>query len=102
MNRARIALITALVSVAYAESSSAKNDKSEQLPPGLEKKVARGEPLPPGWQKKLHVGDTLDYAVYHHGEIIRRDSDGIVTVSVDGRIIRVIENTREIIEILGL
>ena len=24
------------------------------LPPGLQKKVARGKPLPPGWQKKLH------------------------------------------------
>jgi len=23
------------------------------LPPGLQKKVARGKPLPPGWQKKL-------------------------------------------------
>jgi hypothetical protein len=23
------------------------------LPPGLQKKLARGEPLPPGWQKKL-------------------------------------------------
>jgi hypothetical protein len=23
------------------------------LPPGLQKKVARGNPLPPGWQKKL-------------------------------------------------
>ena len=23
------------------------------LPPGLQKKLARGKPLPPGWQKKL-------------------------------------------------
>jgi hypothetical protein len=23
------------------------------LPPGLQKKIARGKPLPPGWQKKL-------------------------------------------------
>jgi hypothetical protein len=25
----------------------------QSLPPGLQKKVARGKPLPPGWQKKL-------------------------------------------------
>jgi hypothetical protein len=25
------------------------------LPPGLQKKVARGKPLPPGWQKKLQA-----------------------------------------------
>lgn len=24
-----------------------------RLPPGLQKKLARGKPLPPGWQKKL-------------------------------------------------
>jgi len=27
--------------------------KVQQLPPGLQKKVARGGTLPPGWQKKL-------------------------------------------------
>jgi hypothetical protein len=26
---------------------------STPLPPGLEKKLARGKPLPPGWRKKL-------------------------------------------------
>ena len=25
------------------------------LPPGLQKKLARGKPLPPGWQKKLNA-----------------------------------------------
>lgn len=27
--------------------------KYRNLPPGLQKKVARGKPLPPGWQKKM-------------------------------------------------
>lgn len=27
--------------------------RAVSLPPGLQKKLARGKPLPPGWQKKL-------------------------------------------------
>jgi len=29
--------------------------QSVSLPPGLQKKIARGKPLPPGWQKKLQA-----------------------------------------------
>jgi hypothetical protein len=43
------------------------------LPPGLQKKLAKGKPLPPGWQKKLQpfpqdvyvrLGPPCDYCIY--------------------------------------
>jgi len=43
------------------------------LPPGLQKKLAKGKPLPPGWQKKLQpfpqdvyvrLGPACDYCIY--------------------------------------
>lgn len=77
----------------------AKQNKDE-LPPGLQKKQARGHELPPGWQKKLAVGEVMDRDVYDHGRVVHRDG-GLVTVSVEGKVVKVIENTREIVEILG-
>ena len=80
--------------------SHAKNDKNKDLPPGLQKKVDRGQPLPPGWQKKLVVGDVLDKGIYDHGKIIGRDKKGHVTLRIENKFVRLIENTREIVEIL--
>jgi len=74
-------------------------DKEKPLPPGLQKKLERGGELPPGWQKKLVVGEYLGDEVYHSARVLVSDR-GETTVEVAGRIIRVIEATREIIEIL--
>lgn len=72
------------------------------LPPGLQKKAERGQPLPPGWQKKLQVGAILDDDIYHYGVVIRpRDRDGYITIRVDNEIIRLVDATREIVEILS-
>lgn len=79
----------------------AGNGKGQALPPGLQKKVERGGELPPGWQKKLAVGQVLDYDIYRHGKVVTYGDRGVVTISVDGELIRVIENTFEIVEILG-
>jgi len=77
------------------------NDNNKSLPPGLQKKAAQGKPLPPGWQKKLAKGDILSRDIFSRGEIISpRDKDGRVSVNVDGTVIQVMENTREIIDIL--
>jgi hypothetical protein len=76
-------------------------DKHKQLPPGLQKKVDRGEPLPPGWQKKLAKGEILDMNVYRHSEVVvPLDSHGLVTVRIEGKLIRLYDATREILEIL--
>jgi len=79
----------------------AKQDKEKSLPPGLQKKLERGGELPPGWQKKLVVGEYLDDDVYLSGRVIDRVGGlGERTIEVEGRVVRVIEATREIIDIL--
>ncbi|QSX38639.1 hypothetical protein [Shewanella sedimentimangrovi] len=71
------------------------------LPPGLQKKVARGEPLPPGWQKKYHRGDILEQEIYQRGEVVVPiGRDGEVTIRIDDTLFRVHEKTRKILDIL--
>lgn len=87
-----------------------QDGKQRPLPPGLQKKVARGGELPPGWQKKLTRGEVLPASVYEAGQPIPAaerqrwqlpaDPKGTVTLEVDGEVVRVVQNTREIIDIL--
>ncbi|WP_244325653.1 hypothetical protein [Shewanella aestuarii] len=77
------------------------DSKGKGLPPGLQKKVDQGKPLPPGWQKKLAKGDILSRDIYDRGRVVVPvGKDGSVSVDVDGTVIRLYENTREIIDIL--
>lgn len=80
-----------------------EKNKNKQLPQGLQKKLDRGDTLPPGWQKKLVKGQVLDEPVYNHSEVvIPMDSRGLLTVRVEGKLIKLIEATREIVEIVDL
>ncbi|MDF2180004.1 hypothetical protein P2G88_17250 [Aliiglaciecola sp. CAU 1673] len=89
------------IGVANAGDGKGKGkDKEKALPPGLQKKVAEGKPLPPGWQKKLEVGHTLDKDIYQRGKVLDRTDDGTVAIQVEDKVIRVIEDTREIVGIL--
>ncbi|MES1945008.1 hypothetical protein PC39_12862 [Salinisphaera sp. PC39] len=80
------------------------------LPPGLQKKVARGEPLPPGWQKKIARGEVLPGDVYRYrqplpGDLLRRlprQPDGTELYRIDDDIVRVIVGTRVLADILDL
>ncbi|UTA48202.1 hypothetical protein L1F30_01360 [Simiduia sp. 21SJ11W-1] len=84
--------------LAYAKKDK---DHNEALPPGLQKKVQQGKPLPPGWEKKLSRGDRLDDDIYARGRVVVPiGRDGSVTIEVDGRLIRLHEKTREILDIL--
>jgi len=66
-------------------------------------KVDRGGSLPPGWQKKLAKGEVLEESVYNHSVvIIPLDSKGLLTVRVEGKLIQLVKATREIIEIVDL
>ncbi|MGD8430269.1 MAG: hypothetical protein PVH31_07660 [Ectothiorhodospiraceae bacterium] len=91
-------LLLAIAATVTTGTALAGNGNGK-LPPGLQKKVDRGGSLPPGWQRNLEVGHTLDKAVYQEGTVTAED-DGVVTISVDDRIVRVVEDTREILEIL--
>ncbi len=57
--------------------------------------------LPPGWEKKLAVGNRLDRDIYSHARIIvPLGEDGLVTVRIENKVVRLIQATREIVEIL--
>jgi len=84
-----------------ANPVAAKNDKHKDLPPGLQKKQQRGKPLPPGWQTKLQKGAILDIEVYTRGTIVVPvDKHGLITLSVEGRLLRLDKVTRKIVDIL--
>lgn len=82
----------------------------KELPPGLQKKVARGKQLPPGWQKKIARGKSLDYQVYRQGErlpdiLLRRlppPPIGSEILRVDNKIIRLISATRAVLDVFDL
>lgn len=72
-----------------------------QLPPGLQKKVVQGRPLPAAWHKRSHKKQYLSpqhYARAHR----RHDRGDYELVYIEDKIYRVIKNTREIVEILGI
>lgn len=90
-----------IIAVVIANPVYAKNDKAKHLPPGLQKKADKGKPLPPGWQKKLAKGEILDIAVYERGKIIvPADSQGVVTIQIEDKVVSLIKATREIVEVL--
>ena len=90
------------------ETTSQKGNKS--LPPGLQKKVARGKALPPGWQKKVAPGESLDYQVYRQGEslpdiLMRRLPPapvGSEILRVEDKIMRLNSATRTILDVFDL
>ncbi len=83
---------------------------SRSLPPGLQKKVARGGSLPPGWRKKVARGEVLDrdlapYAVTLPEDILSRlprHVPGTSLRQIDDRIVRVDDTTRAILDVLYL
>lgn len=103
MKLSRVLLLTiiamSIVNPAYGKPDKEKSSK--QLPPGLQKKVEKGGELPPGWQKKVEVGEPIVKEIYQHIKIvIPVDDKGIVTVVIGGKLIRLVEATREVIEVL--
>ena len=89
-------------------STSKQGDR--ELPPGLQKKIARGKTLPSGWQKKVMPGKTLDYHVYRQGlklpEVLLRRLPpppiGSEILQVEDKIIRLISATRTILDVFDL
>jgi len=85
--------------------------KTWSLPPGLAKKVARDGELPPGWQKKVAKGEVLPESVYkgatqHLPDEIKvklpKPPPGTVLLTVDGKLVRLVEATRTILDVCDL
>jgi hypothetical protein len=81
-----------------------------QLPPGLQRKVERGGELPPGWQRKVERGEVLSREQVRHGrriddELLRRlppQPEGTVIMETEDQVIRVLEATGEVLDVLGM
>jgi len=95
-----ISAVLALISLP-ANSTTNNGHKDKTLPPGIEKKYERTGELPPGWEKKLAVGKRLDRDIYGHARVVvPLGNDGLITVRIENKVVRLIEATREIVEIL--
>lgn len=86
-----------------------KDKKQKALPPGLQKKVERGGELPPGWQKKVARGEVLDRDLYLASQGLPQDvlnrlptsPVGTTIRRIDDRIVRVMDATGVILDVLG-
>jgi hypothetical protein len=80
------------------------------LPPGLQRRLARGGDLPPGWQRKVERGEALTREQVQHGRRIDeelrrrlpRQPEGTVILETEDQVIRVLEATGEVLDVLGI
>jgi len=90
------------------EEARPHGHKAKSLPPGLAKKAARGGSLPPGWQKKLAKGEIMPLEVFHQCDPLPQEvvvllpppPHGTVLVTIEGRLVRLLQATREILDVL--
>ena len=93
-----------------AKENKKSGKKKKNLPPGLQKKLARGGELPPGWQKKVARGEVLDWQLYSRSVKLPQDllrrlpaiSQGTELMRLDDRIFRILNDTREILDIFTI
>ena len=84
--------------------------KMKSLPPGLQKKLARGGELPPGWQDKVRRGEVLDSDLYRSGERLPRrylenlgyDSEAAELILLGDRVVRVAQGRGTVLDIIDL
>lgn len=92
----------------WQKGNASWKKSKKPLPPGLQKKLARGGELPPGWKKKLGVGEVLEPEIYEASESlpeeilkqIEETETGAEVVRIGSQIIKVIKGSREIIDII--
>lgn len=92
----------------YNDKKHKKDNKKKALPPGLQKKVARGGQLPPGWQKKVVRGEVLDGDLYESSidlpidiiDILPTGPDGTSIRRIEDRVVRVMDATGVILDVL--
>jgi Ni/Co efflux regulator RcnB len=92
------------------QKRATSHQEHKDLPPGLQKKVARGKALPPGWQKKIAPGKSLDYQVYRQGEslpdvLLQRlppSPVGSEILQVEDKIVLINSATRTILDAFDL
>ncbi|MBL4783743.1 MAG: hypothetical protein JKX92_16030 [Porticoccaceae bacterium] len=94
----------------YNNKGKKNKNKKKQLPPGLQKKVARGGQLPPGWQSKVARGEVLDSDILRHSVLIPDElarrlpalHDGETMRRVGDKVVRVLEGNGTVIDVIDL
>ena len=74
------------------------------------KKSGPDKALPPGWQKKIARGEVLPQTVYAQAQplpevVIRKlppPPAGTILVTLDGKVVRLLEATRTIVDVFEL
>ena len=105
-----IALSLVLSPAVAAKPDKAHKNGQNNLPPGLQKKVARGGTLPPGWEKRLQKGEVIDDEVYQHAGPVPESisvrlppmPEGAIEVKIEGKVVRLIEATRTILDVFDI
>ena len=96
---------------AFVDQRSEKpGRKAKRLPPGLAKKLARGGKLPPGWEKKLHPGEIVTAEIWSESHPLPKEiivklpppPVGTILIAVEGKVARVLEKTREILDVFDV
>ena len=104
-------LLTAITGSNSLQRKTRKVARRKRIsPPGLQKKLARGGELPPGWQKKVARGEVLDWQLYRRSVKLPQDllrrlpalSQGTELMRLDDRIFRILNDTREILDIFTI
>ena len=76
--------------------------KYSDLPPGLQKKVARGGSLPPGWQKKVNNGQVFSPELRTYSKRSPYPSPkGTSDYILEDKVIRVMDSTNVILDVLN-
>ncbi|MGD9860026.1 MAG: hypothetical protein AB7S90_08215 [Marinobacterium sp.] len=84
--------------------------RMKSLPPGLQKKLARGGELPPGWRDKVRQGEVLDSDLYRRGERLPRhylerlgyDSEAAELILLGDSVVRVAQGRGTVLDIIDL
>lgn len=110
MKKIVIFMLLLSLSVPALAKNKDKSEKQKALPPGLQKKYEKTGELPPGWQKKLIKGEVLDLDLYNvakknpikPSDYSLKLKDGTELLRIEDRIIRIMNDTKEILEVFGI
>jgi len=97
----------------YVEGSAIVTPRgrtAHKLPPGLAGRVDPGVQLEAGWEKKLLRGEVLTQPVFSQCKSLPREiavrlpspQAGTILLALEGRIIRVVQKTRQILDVYDL
>ncbi|EXJ11166.1 MULTISPECIES: hypothetical protein [Nitrincola] len=89
---------------------SNRHNKYRDLPPGLQRKMARSERLPRGWQRKLVRGEVMPQELYRYATPLpanyrtraRIDGRNTELVLLGDKVVRLVEGRGTIVDVIDI